>query len=676
MDEMVRGLCEAFGMKDEPQWFEQGVRIAKKYFSWLLKDNERTQRKLKKYFPSEYEEILTFAGLDVQPYDILLFAYMSAFLSFLILFVFDLLVLCSYGSSLGKIDGVTIALMGFVLIVVPIVILNLIGNYPKTYTRYIQIHSLGDIPEILSYLVMYLKLVPNLENCVKFAASESSTTLALNLRKLVWDMEIRVYHGIDDALTSFTVQWGRWSEYFKRSLHLIRSSIQERDEASRIITLDRALDVALEGTKDMMNQFANRLHQPTVLLYSLGIMIPLSLVAMLPAAGLVGMRITIFQVFLLYDILLPLFVFLYTRKILLSRPATFTPCFIPPDHPTLLGINKRQRFFLSLLIGVIFTIPGFIFLLIPLLYPAGSSDPFINYVSNQKGLNSFFPVTLFIIWGVASVVTLYCISVYRPIKKVRDEIKQMEKEFSDALFILGKRISEEKSPEESFLYAAQTMEGARIADVFHHTSYNLTAMHTNFHDALFNDEFGSLQHVYSDRIKAILRLFVEGTQKSQRAVSASLIRIADHLKQLQEVEHKITDMLYELTSTLRSTVIVFAPLIAGVTLAITVLISTILSSLRLNNPSDTIIGVTNALPNTSEAFITENIRPEYFVLVIGIYLIELVFLLTRFINGINEGDDKATFMYSLGKIMPISIIVFSLTIIIGQFFFSQIVPIG
>jgi hypothetical protein len=64
------------------------------------------------------------------------------------------------------------------------------------------------------------------------------------------------------------------------------------------------------------------------------------------------------------------------------------------------------------------------------------------------------------------------------------------------------------------------------------------------------------------------------------------------------------------------------------------------------------------------------------VLVIGIYLVELVFLLTRFTNGIDEGDDKATYMYSLGKIMPMSIIVFSLTIIIGQFFFSQIVTPG
>jgi hypothetical protein len=661
-------------MRPEPIWFIRGTHFAKKYFFWLLKDNEKTKHKLRRYFPSEYEDLLTFSELELERYDILLFAYTSAFLSFLIFFVFDLLFICFDALFLGQIDGVTITLILIVSIVVPIAVMNLIAHYPKTYARYIQIHSLGDIPEILSYLVMYLKIVPNLENSVKFAASESSTTLASDLRKLVWDMEIRVYHGVNDAIVHFAIRWGRWSEYFKRSLHLIHSSIQERDEASRIITLDRALDVSLEGTKETMNQFANRLHQPTVILYSVGIMIPLSLVAMLPAAGLVGMRITIVQVFLIYDLLLPLFVYMYTRKILLSRPAAFQPSNVPPDHPDLRNINKRKRFFLSLACGIVFAIPGIIFLIIPLLVPLDASNDIIYFITSSQGLNSYFPVSLFFIWGATAAVSLYCLSVYRPYKKVRDEIRQMEKEFSDALYILGKRISEEKSPEESFAYTAQTMQGTRIAEVFHQTSYNLIALHTNLYDALYSNEFGSLQHVYSDRIKAILRLFVEGTQKSQRAVSASLIRIADHLKQLQEIEKKIIDMLYELTSTLRSTVSIFAPLIAGVTLAITTLISTILRSIQGKQSSEIITGIPTSFSGASGTFMMENIRPEYFVLVIGIYLIELVILLTRFTNGLNEGDDTATFMYSLGKTMPLSITVFSITVILGQYFFSQIVP--
>jgi len=660
-------------MNEESHWFEKGVLLSKKYFSWIVPDNNKTKNKIKKYFTQEYMDNLNYTGLEIEPVDILVFAYTCALISFLAAFVMDLIVIVSYSADLGQIDIFTWILMISASVFLPLTIMNLIAGYPKTYSRYVKIHSLGDIPEILSYLVMYLKLVPNLENSVKFAASESSTSLARDLRKMLWDMEIKVFHGIDDAITSFANYWGMWSDHFKRALHLIRSSIQESDEAQRTITLNRALDVALDGTRDLMNQFASKLHQPTMFIYSVGIMIPLSIIAMLPAAGLVGMKITIFQVFFLYDIFLPLVILLYTRKILLSRPVTFSPPIIPSTHPDLININKNKRLTLSLIAGFLVALPGFCFMTVQLIMPNGSSNRLINFIASPSGLNNFFPVTLFIIWGVADTVKLYSISVYRPYKKVRDDIKRIEKEFGDALYILGKRIGEEKSPEESFIYTATTMEGSKIAEVFSQTGFNLTAMHTNIRDAMFSPEYGSLKHVYSDRVKAIMKLFVEGIQKSQRAVSISIIRIADHLKELQEVENKIKDTLYSLTSTLRSTAAVFAPLIAGVTLAITKLITTIIQSIQGKLPTDSVMGGSNMLSNITESFTLENVRPEYFALVVGIYIIELVFLITRFTNGIDEGDDKAEYMYSLGKVMPTAIVVLTITIIISQILFSSII---
>jgi len=218
------------------------------------------------------------------------------------------------------------------------------------------------------------------------------------------------------------------------------------------------------------------------------------------------------------------------------------------------------------------------------------------------------------------------------------------------------------------------MEGSKIAEVFNKTGYNLTAMHTNLRDAMFSHEYGSLKYVYSDRVKAIMRLFVEGIQKSQKAVSISIIRIADHLKELQAVEKKIKETLFSLTSTLRSTVAIFAPLIGGITLAITKLITKILGGMADKMPTvSSEIGSSIPVGNIAESFTLENIRPEFFVLVIGIYIIELVFLLVKFTNGIDEGDDKATYMYSLGKVMPTSIMVFSMTVILGQILFSSIV---
>ena len=199
-------------------------------------------------------------------------------------------------------------------------------------------------------------------------------------------------------------------------------------------------------------------------------------------------------------------------------------------------------------------------------------------------------------------------------------------------------------------------------------------MHTNIRDALFSEEYGSLKYVYSDRVRAIMKLFVEGIKKSKKEVSISIIRIADHLKELQQVENKIKDTLYSLTSTLRSTAAMFAPLIAGVTLAITKLITNIIHSISDKLPTETAaFQGSNVISGITDSFTLENVRPEYFALVVGIYIIELVFILTRFTNGIDEGDDKAEYMYMLGKVMPTAIVVFTVTIFISQLLFSSII---
>jgi hypothetical protein len=654
---MVHRVLQEVAMMNVSCWYHAGIGFAKRYFSWLGK-----QSGTKKSLSQDFLKALSFSGLDVEPADILLFAHTVGLLSFFACLAAVLMTISSLLYLRLPIDLVVIILCSLCLAAIPFGAQNLCLAYPGMRAKVVRIRSLGDVPEVLSYLVMYLKIVPNLENSVKFAAMESKTMLAADLRKLLWDMEIRVYHGIDDALTAFSAYWGQWHEYLQRSLHLVKASVCEHNEVSRAITLDRALEVSLDGTKDMMNKFVNALHQPTMVLYSVGIMIPLSLVAMLPAAGLVGLHLSLLHVFLLYDILIPLAVGVYMWKILLSRPAAFSPPIIPSSHPDLQHVRKKREAFIGVVIAFVVASP---FILSEIL-PGFSSDVF-------KFVQRYIPLSLFFIWGVAAGCAWYCLRVYTPYKKIRDGIKAMEREFGDALYVFGKRLAEDRSPEESIQFTAQAMKGTRMAEVFVHTGYLLQSMNISLREAFFHPEYGSLKYVSSDRIKALTRLIVEGIAKSQQAVSLSIIRIADHLKELQDVELKIKDMLNELTSTLRATTTVFAPLIAGVTLSITSLIASILGSVE-GQLSGLDVGSSGVLPVAS-SFAGQNIEPELFILVIGVYVLELVVLLTRFTNGVNEGDDGALFWYSVGRTMVVSVVVFSVTVVGGRYFFAQLVPL-
>jgi hypothetical protein len=68
------------------------------------------------------------------------------------------------------------------------------------------------------------------------------------------------------------------------------------------------------------------------------------------------------------------------------------------------------------------------------------------------------------------------------------------------------------------------------------------------------------------------------------------------------------------------------------------------------------------------------IPPEIFVLCIGLYMIFLTIILTRFAGSIEDGGDKPQFMYKLGHALPFSVLVFTFTTVVGRFMFGAMVP--
>ncbi|HWR26028.1 MAG TPA: hypothetical protein VN278_07290, partial [Methanosarcina sp.] len=283
-------------MVEESNWYERACKITARQLRWTIRDPVAFSRKCEKSVSSEYRDALRFTGFDLEAYETVLFSYAGTFATLILLLGIDILLFLSM-----SFDSRTLFIIGTLTLVIPLGILCYLSEYVKIRAGFMKISSLGDIPEILSYIVMSMKLVPNLEHAVLFAARNSERPLAKDLKKLIWDLNLRIYSSMDDALLSFADLWGRNSEYFKRSLHLIKSSTAEPDDAQRVITLNRALDISLEGTESLMDSFAAKLKTPSYILYSIFILIPLALVALLPAVTVVGIKPELIDLVLLYD---------------------------------------------------------------------------------------------------------------------------------------------------------------------------------------------------------------------------------------------------------------------------------------------------------------------------------------------------------------------------------------
>mgnify|MGYP007134554783 CR=1 FL=1 len=97
---------------------------------------------------------------------------------------------------------------------------------------------------------------------------------------------------------------------------------------------------------------------------------------------------------------------------------------------------------------------------------------------------------------------------------------------------------------------------------------NLLSMRTNLKAVIFDENFGAFRHICSERIRNTMLFFSESAHKNHEAASSSIIKLACHLKELGTVEARIRRSLYDVTSTIHSTAVIFASLIAGITLAI------------------------------------------------------------------------------------------------------------
>lgn len=646
-------------MSSDENWYYHGCKFTFSHFSWLIRDVVQFRRRSEKAVSEEYRNSIVYTGFDLEPYETAFFSYFVAGAMLMLILAIDFVIF-----RLVSFESATIKITIILSLIIPVSALLYLSEYIKIYARWMKVGSLGDMPEILSYMVMSMKIVPNMEVAIRFAAEHSARPLAKDLRKMLWNLHVREYKGMDDAMIEFADIWGKNSEYFKRSLHLIKSSTSEPDEAQRIITLNRALDIVLESTKRLMETFASKLKNPTYVLYSIFILIPLALVALMPAITVVGIRFGIGTLVALYNIVLPLLTFGYAEYILMQRPATFVPQSIPDSHPELRNIRQKKTLavIISICIGIFIASSGYFWMLL------GNPG---NIVSTAT-LEGIMPPGLLVILGFVFAVSFYLNTSYMPYKKIRDEIKKMETEFSDALFVLGRRISEGRATEEAFMHAASTMQGSEIATAFERISLNLISVRADILTAIFDEEMGAFKDIYSDRIRTTMMLFVESAHKSHEAAGVAIVKLADHLKELQDVELNIKQSLYDMTSTMRSTAAIFAPLIAGVTMALSEVIAKILQNIS-NSISRLPADLIPASAQISPSNLEQSIPSDLFMLSIGVYLILVTVILTRFAGTIEYGGDRAQLMYDLGQVLPLSAIVFTMSTVVSRIIFRGLV---
>jgi len=564
------------------------------------------------------------------------------------------------------------ALVG-VLLVKPI---SSIPNYMATRWR---LRASNQMVLCILYIVIYMRHTSNLENALRFASEHIGDPLALDLKKVFWDVESGKFSTIKQSLEGYLEQWKDHSLEFVESFHLIQGSLYEANEDRRITILEKALDVILEGTYEKMLHYAQNLKSPITMLHMLGIILPILGLVILPLVGSLmpgsgTSKAIIFSV--LYLILFPGVVYAFGTNILSKRPTGYSETNLLQEkqyekHKNIvINLGNKQLFISPLLPAIfIFILVSSIGLVPLLMHAFGVDFPFIagnlidykqaNGIACEAGKICYGPfgagaviLSLFFPLGIILSLGFYHKIRTKNLIKIRNQTKKLEVEFSGSLFQLGSRVGDGIPVELGFEEVSRNMRGTPTGDFFAKVSSNMRALGVGMKEAIFG-KTGAIWKYPSSLIHSTMKVLIESARKGPSVVSKSLMSVSSYVRDIHKVNERLKDILSDVISSMKSQINFLTPIIAGIVIGISTMIVTILTrlseSITLEATESAELG---GLPveTLGQLFEIPNIIPSYFLqLIVGLYVIEIIFLLTKLSNSIEYGSDEINEKYSLGK---------------------------
>ena len=616
-----------------------------------LKVSEKDEEKVRKH--------LEIAHLDVLPWQALTLSVMS----FVVVFLIGLMISVSIALIKGSVKAFP-ALFFFLMILFSVFLFYFVNRYPERLAKKWRLKASSQMVPAILYIVVYMRHTPNLEKAIAFASEHLQPPLALDFKKIFYNVEVGKFSTIKESLDNYLETWRDYSIEFIEAFHLIEGSLFEPDNSRRIAILEKSLQVVLDGVYDKMLKFTHNVRTPLTNVYMLGVVLPTLALALLPlASAMVGGFLKVIHVFILFNLLIPFIVFYLTDKVLMLRPGGYGETALLERNPLYPKYKSKKPYWRAFFICLPFLIIG----LLPLIFQTGLPTMLglqQDYTLAELGLNFLdlegnvylfdfkangagpfgvgaLLLSLFIPLGFALFFSIAHKARTEELIEERRKTKQLEAEFNNSLFQLGNRIGNGVPPELAFGKVAEASRGLMTADFFQRVNYNLRQMGMGLEKAIFDPRRGALNYYPSDLIATSMRVLIESAKKGLKIAAMSLMNISQYIKNIQKITARLKDMLAEIASDMKSNMTFLAPLLSGIVVGLSTMIAAILTKLDLAALS----GEAGSLPVNIDTIqglfqVSTMIPPYYLQIIVGIYLIQIIFILTGSLVTVDSGEDK------------------------------------
>ena len=554
-----------------------------------------------------------------------------------------------------------------------------VQSYPMKEVNKLRIRSLTFIPEITNYLVMAMKVTPNLERAIKFVAEHGHGRIAEDFKDLQYDLHVGKYRTVEEALDRLAWKWGEYSPEFKHALMLIRSSVMEADETRRNALLDKAISDVLEGIQEKMDFYSRAMHSPSIYLYYFGVLLPLLLIIIIPVGAMmggdnIGFLAGAVPLAFIYNLLIPVASFLLAKSILAKRPPTRDVPNVPSDLPGLpaTGWFKIGGYQLPVIIVAAVIFIGMVaamFFVTPILEPIPKSfeSGYDSYclIGSLDGLCIPYVQYAGIILGIIYAIGFYLFATYKDRYAVQREMVEMENGFQETLYILASRLGEGRPMEEAMQHAAEFIPNSPATKrIFLPTLHNVKMMGMTIKMALFDEAYGSLRYIPSGFIHGTMRIVVDSLGLGVNTAARSIISLSLQLRDMERVEKALKAMLSDITSMMSTMSIFIAPVVLGITIALQQIIMGAMKSmgeagLGQSSSANTPGMGAFKMPDMGNSDVLKTAATQGELLfIISLYMMQIVVILMYFAVHVNEGDNEIAFRMALAQALPLAMTIF------------------
>src|SRR3989338_7179381 len=457
------GLKRTNSSRDYEKFKQEMIPKLTKYERWA-----KSLGGIIKIKPSEKDRIRTEKSLKIAHLDVTASQAMTlALLSLIVVFFLTLLSSLSIYLINPDTDIGNILLFAFLGIITGVFIFYYAYTLPQRIANSWRLKASSQMIPAILYMVVYMKHTSNLEKAIEFAAKHLEGPLALDFKKVFYNVEIGKFTTIKASMDNYLENWRDYAPEFLESFHLIESSLYEPSESRRVIILEKSLQVILDGVYEKMLKYSRDIRAPLTNIYMLGIVLPTLGLALLPLASTLLQGLIKWQhVMVIFNIIIPFMVFYMTSEILMKRPGGYGGSEVMELNPDYSEFQSRKHWITAFLIALPLIILGlipFIFQIAPLMNAIGLST---DYTFNQVGISTFGDALLFDFKTLADgnkvgpfgtlavmlslfiplgIATFFASAYKRKTQtkiKARERTRPLEEEFNNSPFQLGNRLGD------------------------------------------------------------------------------------------------------------------------------------------------------------------------------------------------------------------------------------------